>query len=406
MADVPSSPIVKELRISLVWAQALPPEAADTWYERWWPADHIEYIRRVSEGTDREFSLPWSGEGDASSHFWNYYLETGPKGLPGIKAREAWKHLVPLRLAKPVMRIKKLQEASGQGRMAMEGYVYPYGAGVVATIYLDLAREKSLPAAVTFAIQAFRGFWKPDGARPDTLQNLASVAMERLRKIILQKDDYRWDRLSNPYTVTTFIDVEGAAASPVEDGGMIHHALEGLCLWGSPDDWAKLRPEPLLGNSFPLNSDEFHVRDRMGSSVYGVGRGRVVWFPELFDRALAAKKHPQEKHRKYWLGRYHRNLSMASLQAGGLISLLDAVKPYMLAGTLPQGPLSQICQYAAGACGRMYGSNSKNRNSYGTWGTIQQIEEKLESFNLARKYFWPQRSAAPGKRTRTPIQNR
>lgn len=145
--------------------------------------------------------------------------------------------------------------------------MYPHGVGVVVTIYLTC--NALLPDTVTLAIGANQGRWKPDdGSRACTLQELAQTAMKRLRQQVLGNDGYVWEDASYPDTVTTFIDVEGAETSEVEDGGMIHKALEALCLWSKYRDWDEHKPTPIGPHCFKLSEAPNHVSaEGMGNTV-------------------------------------------------------------------------------------------------------------------------------------------
>jgi hypothetical protein len=101
MSDAALPPVVKELRISSLWVQTFPLDAATTWHEHWWPADSLEFLRVYKDARSGrgQWSLPWSNErskeGDEKSHFWREYLEArGEGGLAHSRYQDAWRHLL------------------------------------------------------------------------------------------------------------------------------------------------------------------------------------------------------------------------------------------------------------------------------------------------------------------------
>jgi hypothetical protein len=110
--------------------------------------------------------------------------------------------------------------------------------------------------------------------------------------------------------------------------------------------------------------------------LYGLDRGRAVWFPDLFTK----------QGRVHALGCYHRNLTLLSLQTESLVELMcaagayiDATKPLPLA-------MEDLAKGAAGVLGRLYGGN---QDTYQSWSPRAQIDGNryADTINKVRQFF-------------------
>jgi hypothetical protein len=338
---------VIETRLSLAWVKAfdkdtlLPYLASSRRYQ--------DEFDKAKAGTGR-WLLPWTvGE---RQHFWQYYLGTSGTGdLANVDARTAWACLMGLRTPNCA------NVAAPPGvRITLEGYGFPHSVGVLATAFIRPTTPVPLSEMVDLARRC-RGTqydisWT-GGGQPThgSLDSLADALMDRLHQELLGQTPHG-NPLSSPLTIATVVNATGPEAlSDQGSSDELDQALARLCeLGGGPG-------RPTHGSWLGDGSDP--VRDRLTS----IDRGRAIWMPKHFS------DQPSTTFRVRALGCYHRNLSVATLQARSLTALLRRAEDF-----LPREAISpRLVQPAQAAIGLLRDLKAGNSNTYQSWSLHDQI---------------------------------
>jgi len=308
-----------------------------------------------AESGESRWLLPWANVG--ARRFWEYYLGTG------ARYDTAWKNLVPLYRPSQA-RVKPLSQPLS--RITVEGFYYPHGVAGLITIVVK--QDLDLYDVVDMSVQArcsgkYSATW-PDGATEQIdLRELASHTLERLRTEVMGQGKTPQAHSGDPFTVVTAVDGQvddrDLEAQPPQNGE-VHRAMEALCEWHPL--WRERHPHALDEKT----SFKFKAKDQSPSShiLYGLSRGRAVWFPGYFTRT------GRPEIRK--LGGYHRNLTLASLQTESLLAMMTIVSGYLnRLEPLPPN-LEKLARGAAGALGRLYGATNP---TYRSWSSYRQIAD-------------------------------
>lgn len=371
---------VRDFRLSLIWTET--------------------QLRLLDDG--REHAVPLSFLGDRDSYearfdsmlagapdpmglrppwhqidggfFWFYYLgETQGKGAKAgeIKGRQAWRSLVPFRSRIWV----DVEEAWRPDRVFAEAFLYPHGMAVAFSAELrgDLPIFDAVKKAYGLRREAKVEFqWgEAKSGEPMKLDAFGREALSALRQAILGPGGIAGAQAS-PFSVATIVNATGldpaALATPIEEEGEVHRALQALSTW-SPS-WEKDTLTPLAEAGLPLRSTA-----PRGHFLFGSRRGRAVWFPGLY---AAPETSPRS------LGCYHRNLLLASAQVESLAGLALEIDRARQSGTILVGGPRECAKRAVGHLGRLYG-----RESYGSWSPRFQIDQNgyREPINRLRDYF-------------------
>lgn len=304
-----------------------------------------------SEG---ELSLPWPPGSGLYNHFWRRYLEGDPDKLSG---NAAWRHLLPLRLAIPVVHTGVSPATSLHvetenlpcDRLTLEAFFQPHGIGLLGTVFLK--GEMDLEETVERVRQCYdtAGLWLvgPDGRQgPFKLPLLAPVLLERLRS--QSGGPQNAEVRSGPFSIATIVNGQAAEDElAAEEDSPLHRALEGLC--SGDRYWSQTKARPLQEHKLDdIKGPDKHL-------VLATRRGRAVWFPLAFQSS---------GERRSLLGCYHRNLSMLSLQVESLLALLTlAHNDFKTLHQVRSGPLEDLAKRGAQILGHLYGRGQSYRSA-------------------------------------------
>lgn len=334
-------------------------------------ADPLAFKARYPRIAARElrWEPPWPP--DSRNSFWELYL--GNTVLDAVAGDKAWKAMVPLHLPEAAQ-VGTL--AAPVRRLAIEGFGYPHAIGVSATVFLE--GDWSLDEAVEAAFAARKARYEltsPVASPRATLEDIARQALNGLREDMRGTPAPPLSVLGAPFSVATAVNGSVAAppAAPPPHGD-VHRALEGLCRWHPL--WRQNRLHPMDGETCLKFKDKLFSRP--DHVLYGLERGRSVWFPGYFGGA------PRRT-----LGCYHRNLVMASLQTEALLALVRLAMGFIDRRQVMIPSLELLARNAAGALGRLYGGSKETYRSRSLWlqirdsGLIPAIERLRGYFGMS-----------------------
>lgn len=362
---------VFSLRLSFVWLTTYPLTGP-----RPLLGNSVEYEKAVgrAKSGDAEWLLPWPKT--HGEHFWERYLEI--KNLKKIDAKQAWRHLMPLRVPSPAS-----IETPSNVRVAMEGFCYPHALAAVGTVVIteDLPLDEMVDAAIEASQQSkYEVVWPEGSATAQlTLPSLASGVMDRWHERMFAGAGPPLAPLGDPLVVAAVLDGQGAEpGKPVDPKSDLHRALEGLCT---------LRPVWRIADLHPLDDStslKLGTKGRVtaGCLLYGLDRSRAIWFPSCFS------EHLKQGERVHTVGCYSRNLTLLSLQTGSLLGLLREAADML--DSLPfwkrrLGMFANALTRNAVTCiRRLYGAE---QGTYRSWSARVQIERDVETVNRMCKYF-------------------
>jgi len=306
---------------------------------------------------------PWSGSPKIRSHFWERYVETGPD-LSLLTPERAWKYLVPLRTRLATCKADWL----APGWAYVEGIRYPHAVAIV--VWLIFRSEPlDLTHLVENAVAAYRDNlynikWDIGGGTSSlNLTTLAQSALGQFRRAVLGDLPVPARQL-DPFTIATV--VNGTSDNiddnqPVQGGGEIHRALEGLCSWER--NWYDHPIHPLQ----PPYSLKMGATEPNNHIFYGLHRARAGWFPTMFANAEKVQRS---------LGCYHRNLTYATLQTEGLIEFVRLYDRFLQDNIGLPLSLRTAAVNAINALRRLcFGSKE---STYRSWSVRLQIEDQRE----------------------------
>jgi hypothetical protein len=365
---------VNDLRISWIWMETFPdllvntPRLKSRWGNLGFNLDYNSVFKNPETQPD-PLSLPWNTSSPKHIHyFWRYYLG---KNCAQVTPEEAFKRLVPFRRSGSA----RVMTPWPSGKLMMESYHYPHGMALVMTVHIrdDLSLDDMVDRAVEAAQDAtFQVTWVDGSSDALTMPQLASEAMDDLRSFVYGKAPQGTPSLK-PFTVATVVrgsDVNQDA--PNIDGDPVHRALEGLCSWQAT--WKHDTLHPLAKRAVGIrHAPPSHL-------LYGLPRGRAVWFPASF---LDLQK-PRSS-----LACYHRNLMFASLQTESLASLMvlarDRYQSPVTASPM-SGSMQALVESAADILGRLYTGDTR---TYRSSSPTVQIRDNhwLDTINFVRKVF-------------------
>jgi hypothetical protein len=289
---------VTDFRLTSIWIEGRPDTLGPADLGRFGACvrgkNYADLFKQLLEyDNDPLVTLPWPRRRGKRyperNHFWaDYLISKLQQGRPSDAGDICCAALAPLRRKISPVRIIR------QGRRSfVEGWYYPHGVALTATLWCRGAFEPSAlhHAANNFLAQPLQVTW-PDG-RGQTLRltGLAGACLETLR---VEAFGVR----NNPMflesmSVLSIISTEAEASDTAQvEQDLLAAALD--CIGGRPDATS----QPALG-----------------SDIHTPSKGRVVWRP---DKARAASG---ETHT---LGCLHRNLVLSTLQTASLIAGLDA----------------------------------------------------------------------------------
>lgn len=360
-----------ELRLSFIWMEGLPAlftadagTAPMAFMARKEP--YKQEFAKVQDGTS-PWTAPWPpSQGRHIHHFWNYYLKKMPEQISGDQAR---KYVVPLRTPMKI----GVTTPWLLGRVTLEGFYYPHGVALMVTAVINdlLTLEAMVDKALEIRVSGKYAATESDGSiKSLSLDALAARLLDQLRENALGKGVAQGNRSGTPFTIATVIKGDGVdPTQPIPPMGVVHRALEALCSWHQtwkndvlhnwdPSTCLKIRHAPLS-----------HV-------LYGLDRGRAVWFPDLFTK----------QGQVHSLGCYHRNLTLLSLQTESLMELMRAAAAYIDANKLMPIAMEDLAKGAAGILGRLYGGT---QDTYRSWSPRAHIDGNhyADVINKVRHFF-------------------
>jgi hypothetical protein len=313
------------------------------------------------------FTVPWDmTKPERIQYFWTYYFENVSPHR--VRAEDAWRKLVPLRrLAGVTAELPGLT-----GKLRFSAFHFPHALGLVASA--GLQGDFSLDGAVDKVQQVGRGAvlnvsFADGGTGNYTLPSLAAHTLDLMRSNVFGPDVPAGER-SQPFTLATVVRAEGAmdvnSANP--ENGELHHALDGLCR--GHGDWR---------NTPPVAFKESVIATRRAPTshlLYGLKRGRAVWYPASFL---------PNPRRRFTLGCYHHNLLFASLQTESLLALLGMADRTGDLNRLSQS-MQRLVRSAAGIVGRLYGGD---QSCYRSRSPRRQIDDssQVDGVNRVRLFY-------------------
>ncbi len=360
---------INELRTSYLWVRSFDPN-----YSLPPVTDRVRYrgeLSKVMSGQS-SWTLPWPESEE--QHFWNYYLECDD--LSRVEWNQAQRHLMPFR-APALVQVSPPSRLADHARVQLECFGYPHGVGCIITV--SIRGSFSLDEMVDQAIQASQRnccvrWLTGDEAFRLPLNKLASKALKLYGEEMTSEG--RLQPMRESFRISSMIDGKGADPDKIiDEGDEIHRALEGLCVFNK--GWRKANDLQDLDNRWIEPKKGKYWRD--GHFLYGTSSRRVVWFPGYFKENLETEK-------VRFLGKYHRNLTLASLQTKSLLALMYQAKELFKQPDYMPFHLENLARYAAGILGRLY----LGKSTYRSRSLQMQIEPHLDVVNKVR-YFFGQR---------------
>lgn len=384
--------VIGEVRLSFIWTQMLPALLSASPPEGT-PLPVLSQKGRYSELFDDAraveaesvtlgepwpepdggppYSCPWPVRGGRVRQpvwFWHNYLDK-PE-YENVAADRAWRLLVPLRVARAL----RLAADGLHGRGHLEAFCYPQGIALMATFSLlepgglDQTMESARRARSVLRYEPS----PPEGGpgEPVALARLAAWARERLEQVLVGGGDPEAGGFREPFSVATVIRGSGEPneLEPTPDGP-VHRALEGLCTFSS--SWAS---DPLHA----LTVWQPEIKGGPGAgALHRSRRGRAVWVP--------AKIAAQEK--VFSMGRYHRNLALATMQVESLLGLIDWAADRLRHGDLTVDA-EDLARNAGFALARLNGkAGQRMEGIYRTCSVPAQISDSglVDAVNFIRK---------------------
>jgi hypothetical protein len=340
-----TAPDVRAMRLSFIWLESqlsFLQEAESTAPFSFLGRDYtyepkFENIRSMGKSSEN-LLLPWPKP--AGQHFWTHYFDGAEPGL--VKARDAWRALVPVRLNPPL----SVAADWFRGKVTVEGFFFPHAIATLLTFDVRAPKigQLTLDQCVEIAHdirqnKKLRLIDPPAAESTMILDALKDRIREKLRHTALGDSQPFGNAAGRPFTVTTFLSINSEMRNaPLEDGGDEHRAFQALVEW-SPT-WRDDELAPL---------DTYLVRRRKASPksdvVFAAPRGRVIWMPKF---AIGT---PPNRPK---LSCYHRNQILAAMQIDALIGLIKATDAQIEQWQSLPRPQRECAQLAAGALTRLW----------------------------------------------------
>lgn len=378
---------VQDFRVSFIWFETLlslldydvpDPQAVpfsflgrNTTYEQ-----KFNEIQNAKGRPDKAtgLTLPWPS---AFKHnFWvNYLNYFDVRDASERLLRLAWEKSIPFR---ELITFTAGPFSSLQVDFLLEAFYYPHGLALVATV--RSTQDMVLDDAIKLAFQVRRD--EHLALKTVTDAPLSTLSLDHLAHFTLDILHEAWGKGANagirrvePFTIFTIVqgsakkglDINAAVALNDE----IHHALESILIW----DESYLRSEY---TPTPLDRASLHIKYGEPAShlLYGLKRGRAVWFPTKFTST--------DKRDFARLAAYHRNLVLLSMQVESLYGLVAESKK-RLNDPHPFPPtLSERVRRAVEHLAHFYTGIS----TYQSWSARAQLQnERLQVIDTMRT-FW------------------
>lgn len=368
---------IKELRCSLVWVSLLKAGGKFETHQAY--SDEFPKDESQNSNPDNQWTFPWRDQSGAG--FWERYLEKSslidkPFVLNRAKATSC---IIPLRLKKLriIDLISKEKNINDEVLTTwIEGFAYPHGVVCVITLRWQSQIGLELKNAVDRMIELKTGVyqWSSESPElcpkhPETLDDLSLRIIKYLAHITdgeIQEND------RTPFSTVTVIEAENAplVGKPME-AGLLHRSLDALCTFSKKWESNRLRE---LSDQILLPTKENNPND----VLYAHERGRAVWLPFYFRENWAPSKYKPIRYS----GRYHRNLTLATMQTAYLSLFLR----WMDTNSSKNSYLIDWERSAVAAIGRLYGKCRKSYMSSSLPAQIKPFEEQINSVRGKRKF--------------------
>jgi hypothetical protein len=303
-------------KVSFIWVETIPAIAEQQlgdkapWRFLGMPGQFAKKWEELkASGGSPELHLPW--QRPQGHHFWKYYFAGRHAG--DIAGNDAWRSRVPLRSESAVkIALEPPKPAAPPGaKVTFEVFYMPQGLGLVANAYYKGEVRSANDLATLAHGVRYRYRFRMDARHAGggmSLQSAAEHALVAVRKQAFG-DVEAFAGHNQPFTIATFVHGRTDMQDVVE-GSPIHRVLEALAGWD--DDWINMTLDNASLERAKLKP--IH-RQSKGNFVYARANGRAIWLPREFTRP-----HPADPPR---LSCYHRNLTLASLQAMSLGEYVD-----------------------------------------------------------------------------------
>ncbi|MCX7093350.1 MAG: hypothetical protein NTY50_07885 [Methylobacter sp.] len=328
---------IKQLRFSCIWTVSLLKikefEVGEGVYR--------QVFKDTLERQSGVWSPPWNTIKDSTwedslnqSFFWKKYLELdnpkirSKKDYASILFEERsrskiWSHLLPLKYNIPKLTIETKSQ-----HIKFESFRYPYGIGIVATLYIKIKPKTSLEDTINYAInsrydEVYKINYENDQSDTGNLQLLAEKLFDRLSLQLLPKQsiDTTGHNIclpKDPFIIATIINAKSTESEEFSDLSKSYpncwdNLVAGLCDWNK--QW---KDNNSIGKIIPnLKHDP---SKNFVNSIIGTERSRLIFFPKYFTENLGK---PTKTPKHYPLGNYHRHLLFLSLQTEMLMGILE-----------------------------------------------------------------------------------
>lgn len=376
---------VKEFRCSLIWVSLL--TNGGMLKKR---ADYCSVLNEAASNVG-EWSLPWTEKPRVD--FWHHYLQKKelvtklPANENGVNTcvisfNKAIGCLVPLR-AKNLGKIDLINTdlmPQQEFKAWIEGFAYPHGVACIITFRWRSKDGLNLPDMVDRLIE-LRNWpykWTNNSLMFGDGQSLNDIGRQTLNCLSFKSNGKIQDNFkASPYSIVTIVEAENAplVGPPEETDEIFHKSLDALCTLNQ--NWRSAKTLDLKDALLRTKWEDEN------SVLYARGLGRSIWLPSYFRQNQLTSKCKSF----CYLGRYHRNITLATMQTAYLSFFLKWVNAQHLAQHLVLAGAEQgWARAAAGAVARLYG---KCPRCYMSSSLPEQILPFKSAINSVRKYLMP-----------------
>jgi hypothetical protein len=324
------------------------------------PQSYTEAYRQVIDGVQEDPLLAPAWSVEYSQAFWRYY--SGHRW--GVVANETWRAAVPFHVSIPVI----LASPAIPEPLEVHGYLYPFGLAIEVSGHFGppeggtLALDAAVDLAHAVREQKLQLQWGGEAAASKKLlEPIASEALQRLRYDTLGEGTAAEDEVSKPFSVVTFVLVEGEDPKvKVAQGTPVHQVLQGLASWypgwrtsafGTLED---KRPDILS------RAPAAHI-------LYSTSRARVGWFP--------SDPLPRDPENRRFRS-YHRNQVCTAMQMELLTRFVKRSAERIDQGEVRTPIEERYALTLAQLIGRMYGGSDSTYRSESNRFYIDQNDLK------------------------------
>ena len=289
---------VRDFRLSSIWVEApsvlLATDNAGRLGSIVRADDYANLFNDILQSdTDPLCTVPWSRGAKqkypSHSHYWNQYILREIRDHTRADVGNmAWRAALPLRRKGPLVRFNR------GDRCFLEGWYYPHGVALTATLWCrkQLSPDAFRAEVRNFLLEKLSVTWPDDSTASVTLNSLAEQCLDILRKEAFGDIDagYR----PSPHRTLTVVHAQHEPAET--DQAAAKKALFDAAISAAGGD-----PEQQIPFS---------------RNIYVISRNRVIWRPDC------AVTEPGQLH---VLGCLHRNVTMGTLQVASLLRAAEVL---------------------------------------------------------------------------------